>query len=398
MDGPGCTRCEEDAAFLRRSCAPRRPDPSRTIRAVDLFCGAGGLSLGFDEGCRRAGLGFEVALAIDSDSVAMSAFRANLPTLAWRDEPVEWTFDGQLGAPLTKVERRTRRAVGKVDVLLGGPPCQGVSSLNNHTRMDDPRNALYARMGRAAEVLRPDVVVVENVPGVAHDIAKVVADTVACLVSAGYQTRSFTIDLSSLGVPQHRKRLVIIGLKTPADHPVVLSGLGVGCTHIRTVRWAIEDLAAVRHVLPDEGPSPMDEPSRLSKRSRKRIEYLFRQDRYDLPNELRPPCHMKDHSYRSMYGRLQWDFPAQTITSGFASMGQGRFVHPSLPRTLTAHEAARLQTFPDFYTFPATATRTQLAQLIANAVPPLANAAIAHSVLGSMFGPESTTGTFDEAA
>lgn len=100
----------------------------------------------------------------------------------------------------------------------------------------------------------------------------------------------------------------------------------------------------------DSQDTLMDMPSKPSKDNLKRIDYLFENNIYDLPNEQRPPCHQKgNHTYKSIYGRLHWDEPSQTITSGFYSMCMGRYVHPQLPRTLTAHEAARLQFFPDYF-------------------------------------------------
>lgn len=92
----------------------------------------------------------------------------------------------------------------------------------------------------------------------------------------------------------------------------------------------------------------LDTPSQPTIVNRRRIEWLFQNDKHNLPNPERPLCHRDDHSYLSMYGRLWWDKPAQTITSGFGCMGQGRFVHPLRPRTLAPHEAARLQFLPDF--------------------------------------------------
>ncbi len=114
----------------------------------------------------------------------------------------------------------------------------------------------------------------------------------------------------------------------------------------RTVRWAIGDLNSTR----DHGI--YDTPSLTSAENAKRIHFLFENGLYDLPNARRPACHKDgNHSYVSMYGRLRWTLPAQTITTGFGSMGQGRFVHPGRRRTLTPHEAARLQTFPDWFQF-----------------------------------------------
>lgn len=113
------------------------------------------------------------------------------------------------------------------------------------------------------------------------------------------------------------------------------------------------------------------------------MEWLFDKDEYDLPNDLRPPCHRDnpDHTYYSVYGRLHWDQPAPTITTGFNSMGQGRYVHPSKRRVITPHEAARVQTFPDFFDFGATNKRTAWARLIGNAVPPLLTMRLAEHAL-----------------
>jgi DNA (cytosine-5)-methyltransferase 1 len=131
------------------------------------------------------------------------------------------------------------------------------------------------------------------------------------------------------------------------------------------VRWAIADLAR-------KAPEGLlDTPSVLHPDNIKRINYLMKHGAYDLPNRLRPICHQDDHSYVSMYGRLQYDNPAQTITSGFGSPGQGRYVHPTRGRTLTPHEAARLQFFPDFFDFSPVIFRTSLANMIGNAVPML---------------------------
>jgi DNA (cytosine-5)-methyltransferase 1 len=117
------------------------------------------------------------------------------------------------------------------------------------------------------------------------------------------------------------------------------------------------------------------------------MKYLLDRGEYDLPNELRPPCHQGDHSYKSMYGRLKWDEPAQTITSGFGSIGQGRYMHPERARALTAHEAARIQGFPDYFDFSSCPTRSALATMIGNAVPP----ALAASLIGAYLSQASAS-------
>jgi DNA (cytosine-5)-methyltransferase 1 len=141
----------------------------------------------------------------------------------------------------------------------------------------------------------------------------------------------------------------------------------------RTVRWAIEDL------LQRGAASTFDRASTPSTDNARRIRLLVENDWDNLPNEHRPDCHRlpkvgaagetREHSYKSMYGRLRWDDPAQTVTSGYGSMGQGRYVHPSEPRTLTPHEAARLQFFPDFFAFSAARRRKDWATMIGNAAP-----------------------------
>jgi DNA (cytosine-5)-methyltransferase 1 len=132
----------------------------------------------------------------------------------------------------------------------------------------------------------------------------------------------------------------------------------------RPVRWAIGDLRT------RSGRRSFDRPGRTTAKNQKRIDWLFDHDEHDLPDRLRPDCHRyEEHSYRSVYGRMYWDEPAQTITSGFGCMGQGRFVHPMERRTLTPHEAARLQFIPDFFRFDDELPRTALADMIGNAVP-----------------------------
>lgn len=316
------------------------------------------------------GVALDVRLAVDVDPRALDLFERNVGGRIVQ-APVEELFSGEPGKPATRAERTLTGEIGETLVLCGGPPCQGSSNLNNWTRRDDPRNALYARMARAAELLRPAVVIVENVPSVRHDRRRVVYETVQALRAAGYFVREAVIDASALGVPQKRKRHILLAARDPA-WLAVLDDLW-RC-HVRPVSWAISDLLDL------EPLRAFDEPPRTTWPNIARIEWLFDHDRYELDNELRPICHHGRHSYRSMYGRLHWDQPAQTITSGFGSMGQGRFVHPLRRRMLTPHEAARLQTFPDHFTF-GDYGRTALAQMIGNAVPPLLNVVLGERLL-----------------
>jgi DNA (cytosine-5)-methyltransferase 1 len=380
-----CAVCDADAAYIR-SARPPYEALRPVVRVVDLFCGCGGLSAGVAEAARALDLGIEIPLALDIDGDAVTVFRSNFPGSNVQLGEVGSFIDGELGAPLTSKERRLARSVGPVDVLVGGPPCQGHSDLNNHTRREDPRNALYAKMARAARVLRPAVVLVENVPTVQHDTRKVVEAAIEGLKSAGYEVGHRVVDLTLLGVPQRRRRHVVLASLHPQLFPTqLLDSISPRCeAHpVRTTRWAIEDL------LGTPGYGMFDMAGTPSRDNLKRMKWLLAHDRHDLPNRLRPDCHKSEHSYNSMYGRLSWDAPAQTVTTGFGSMGQGRYVHPAEPRTITPHEAARLQMLPDFLDFGDVRTRGSLARLVGNAVPPVLATVVIGAALNAIDFPAS---------
>jgi DNA (cytosine-5)-methyltransferase 1 len=218
-------------------------------------------------------------------------------------------------------------------------------------------------MARAAEVLQPKYVIIENVQGIMHDSRNVLQRTIESLKSLGYYVSDGLVETVTIGVPQKRRRHIVVASIYPL-HKIVRSMFDAVAPIGRDVEWAIGDL---RDAVPT---SIIDQPSTPSKANLSRIDYLHKHDLFDLPNEQRPPCHRdKVQTYNSVYGRLRWDNPAQTMTSGFYSMCMGRYVHPEKRRTLTAHEAARLQFFPDFFKFESAGTRTAIAKLIGNAVP-----------------------------
>jgi DNA (cytosine-5)-methyltransferase 1 len=341
------------------------------IGIADLFAGCGAMTVGAIEGARRAGVAAELLLAVDhwlpALEVIESTFGIDSDRVAGLDLSgvlEEETSDG------AETEERIVGQAADTDLLLAGPPCQGHSALNNHTRHDDARNDLYLAVARVARLIEPRAVIVENVRGVGRDRRKAVSRCADALKELGYTVKSQTLDLYALGAPQRRIRHVLV-----ASRDKTFDFEGLPEQPGRSVEWAIRDLEDV------DGRTLFDTASAPSEENEKRMKWLLDEDEFDLPNPMRPACHHDAHSYVSMYGRLRWDEPAQTITSGFGSMGQGRFVHPGAPRTLTPHEAARLQFLPDFMDFSPVEQRTDLATMIGNAVPPIMTMAIVQALI-----------------
>ena len=194
-------------------------------------------------------------------------------------------------------------------------------------------------MARFCEIVRPAHVIIENVPGVERDSLRVAQRTWSRLSELGYQVDSGIIDASRIGVAQKRRRSVSIASLEVS--PSVAEAESDASVPVRDVMWAISDLA---HFSTDRS---FDCSPRLSSDTAERIDFLFDNELHDLPDSERPDCHrLKQHSYVSVYGRMHADRPAQTVTTGVGIMGRGRYVHPTERRTITPHEAARIQFFP----------------------------------------------------
>lgn len=351
-----------DRSFLRATARPRIRAREREVRVVDLFAGCGAMSLGIWEASRAIGARMVPVMALDFNETALRVYEDNFPSVWAVSTPVESILDGALGAPASPAERDLVARLGTVDMLIGGPPCQGHSNLNNHTRRRDPKNRLYDRMARFAELVEPTHVIIENVSAVLHDKGKVVDRTIAHLEKLEYSIDSRVVEAVAIGVPQRRRRHFVVASRK--IRPDIDATIGAFRRPERSVSWAIGDLECM------PGDTCFDQTGTPSSVNRGRIKYLFDNRLYELPDDERPDCHrLEEHSYKSVYGRLRPNMPAQTITSGFLSMGQGRYVHPTQPRTITPHEAARLQFIPDFFDFGSVSKRTALAEMIGNAVP-----------------------------
>ncbi len=343
------------------------------LRVMDLFCGCGGLSLGAHIACRQLKRRLRIELAADSWPDALEVYKDNFKGAvgAITTDDLGGMLKHAGSMTLSKRGRELVATLAPIDVVLAGPPCQGHSDLNNSSRRDDPRNFLYAVPVALGIKTKAKVLLIENVPPVIHAAGGVVKSAEKALVENGYAVAEFLADAQDFGVPQTRRRHILVASRLHSQQALLAL--------LARLKRRTNDISMWPFIsdLEFEGENPQDlstKRSVISSDNLTRIDYLFDNDVVDLPNRLRPTCHRdKPHSYVSMYGRLSASLPAQTITSGFGSMGQGRFVHPTQRRMLTPHEAARIQGFPDYFRFTKAKKLTALREMIGNAVaPPIA--------------------------
>lgn len=331
-----------------------KPSPEAPT-AIDLFAGAGGLTTGLKNA------GFSVVAAVELDPTSASTYRMNHPEVALLNMDIK-----QLTGP--KLNGAARLGRGQVDLLTGCPPCQGFSTLRTRRlgpgqRGADPRNELIFEVLRLTRSMRPRAIVIENVPGLAKD-DRFVAFRDA-LRKIGYQTSYRVLDAQHFGVPQRRRRLVLVGSRVGALPSTLFDASGPPAT----VRDALTNLGAHRF----SGDPLHDIPERRSEAMMKRIRATPKDggSRRDVPQGIAGcTCHKKDVGYSDVYGRMAWDAVAPTITSGCHNPSKGRFLHPTEDRAITLREAALLQTFPRDYVFDLSRGKEHVARQIGNAFPP----------------------------
>jgi DNA (cytosine-5)-methyltransferase 1 len=362
-------------AFLRGEQLTREVSRGR-VRGLDLFSGPGGLALGFSQACAELGYDFESEAAIDDDIGAVDVYATNHRTNRRIAASVRSLIDFQVRGAGPKgrfiyepeiVDERAAGLVGNVDIVMAGPPCQGHSNLNNHTRRTDRRNELYLTVPAFAVATGASLVVIENVPAVIHDRQNVVSTTQSLLENAGYQVTLGRAFADRLGWPQSRQRFFLLARKGESPLEIEQVGAALASDRQRDLWWAIDDLENE----PADGRLRVE--ATYSEENRRRINWLFDNDEHDLPPSERPECHQEGTTYNAVYGRLYKHKPAPTITTGFMTPGRGRYIHPTRRRTLTPHEAARLQGFPDGYDFhpypERPSSKFQLGKWIGDAVP-----------------------------
>lgn len=343
-----------------------------SLTAIDLFCGAGGLSLGL------ARAGFKVIGAVDSWEPAVKTYRANF------SHPVVATDMRQLsGADLT---HELGLEGSYPDLVAGGPPCQGFSVQRIGEDFDERNNLLF-EFGRLVIELRAKLFLMENVPGLRGRRGEhLLARFRDLMLTGGYRTRTFLLNAADFGVPQVRRRLFCVGLST-ADSNAFRNPVPTHSEQTyRTVADAIGDLPVPPN---DFSPAPGDllhRRMRLSEQNLQRLRRIPEGGGFeDLPVDLRVNCHKQGAArigHRNVYGRLAAARPAVTITARFDSFTRGKFGHPSEDRSITLREGARLQTFPDDFKF--FGTQEQIAALIGNAVPPLLAETLGRALAGSL--------------
>ncbi|WP_336358530.1 DNA cytosine methyltransferase [Haloarcula sp. CGMCC 1.6347] len=366
-----------------------------TFKIVDLFSGAGGFSLGFDNPECLNGIGnlgysdlgfddfsFETILAVDQYDAAAETVKENFDADVIQNDISEISGFRQWS---------------HADIVLGGPPCQGFSNLNSSKtdELDDDRNTLWREFFKAVSDIDPEVFLLENVPRFLS--SKEGLDAVRTAKKMGYTTIVDTLSAEEYGVPQRRERGFIFGSKS-----------GTPFFPMPTTKTA----PTVREAIGDLPREPTDEnwhdSRNFSDLTIKRMKQIPEGgNRFDLSPDLLPDC-WKDYedSGHDLFGRLLWDEPAVTIRTGFHKPMKGRHIHPdpSTHRALTVREGARLQTIPDDFDF-SNPYQVHVTNLIGNAVPPKLSYEIARAVGAHLQGqtgqmmakPETEHQAFDKA-
>lgn len=339
------------------------------VTAVDLFCGAGGLT----HGLRQSGI--KVVAGIDIDDKAEYAFKTNNPG----SDFCCWDVSRKNYTSLSKLF-----STSKIRLLAGCAPCQPFSKLTQrierHTSWD-----LLNNFGRYVVGIEPELVTMENVPELANRGRDVFDRFVRTLTKLGYYVDWQIVNCEEYGVPQFRRRLVLLASKLgPLSVP---KGTRRTPSRWKTVRDTIGNLPKLKSGQEDTD-DPLHVAPRLSDLNLLRIKATPRDggNRRNWPEELVLACHKKPsgHSYGSIYGRMWWDRPSPTMTTLCTGIGNGRFGHPVQHRSITLREASLLQSFPRNYCFwpeDEKLHRDAVSRMIGNAVPPKLAKALGQAIM-----------------
>ncbi|MGI4815412.1 MAG: DNA cytosine methyltransferase [Janthinobacterium lividum] len=322
--------------------------------AIDLFCGAGGLTVGLKKA------GFHVLAGVENNPVAAETYRLNNRKSKIYQEDIRKLCP-------ERVMKDLGIECGSLDLLAGCPPCQGFSThrtRNQAVSIKDERNDLIFEFIRYIEVMLPKTVMLENVPALAKDWR--IQNLRNRLQGLGYhidEAFAQIKDAADYGVPQRRKRLL-----------VKASRFGI-IPDAKPAKRRPSVFDAISGLLPPgkSGDPLHDFPELRSKAVRHIISLVPKNggSRADIPKEFWLDCHLRrPGSYRDVYGRMAWLDVAPTITGGCSNPSKGRFIHPEEDRAITLREAALLQTFPPHYKFSTSSGKDAVALMIGNALPP----------------------------
>lgn len=347
-------------------------------KVIDLFAGVGGMSLGFE----RAG--FAVVMANEYDASIAASYQHNLANT------------NMIVGDITKIDlQKTFGALsGKVDVVVGGPPCQGFSQKGQRKTIHDPRNFLFKYFVEVVKLVRPPYFVMENVPNIlTAENGYFKREIISFFNSLGYQVTADVLNASDYGVPQNRRRAVILGKRggTPISLPEAE-------TEKNTIWDAISDLAFLESGEGEEIMTyPQNAQTRFQKELRNGSKWLHNHiatKHSDLAlhrlslippecgKEVLPDEHLTKSIYSGTWCRMKKDDVSVTITTRFDTPSSGRFSHPFLNRAITVREAARLQSFPD--TFHFIGNKSSQMKQVGNAVPPKLAQAIADRIMSDI--------------
>lgn len=334
----------------------------RSPTSVDLFAGGGGLTVGLKDA------GFNVAAAVEIEPYACATYKANHSEVRLLEKDIK----------KVKGKDLLDLAGGSVDLLAGCPPCQGFTSLTAKYDTVDPRNQLISEMSRLAHEVRPRSLMMENVPGLTHKGRELYDELKRALRSDGYELTEGVLEVANYGIPQFRRRLVLLaglGFAIQLPKPTHAKDGEGDRLPWRTVKDAIGDTPEPATLSETKRQGPVKDSDwhvvrDLSPANVKRLQAAQAGKSWaTIPEELRPPCHHGEYKgFSNVYGRMTWDKPAPTITGGCTTFSKGRFGHPTEDRTISVREAATLQTFPDDYRFDVPYME-HVCNVIGNALP-----------------------------
>lgn len=334
-------------------------------KVIDLFSGCGGSALGFSQ------LGFDIKVAVDINKRASETFKKNFPNASVLNTKIQQVKGKHL---LKLVGADNDNGV----VIIACPPCQGFSTARRKSQcLSDSRNGLIYEFLRIVKEVKPIGFVMENVPGLSNGLGKAMfVDVLNKLEKLGYSTVAEVVDASDYGVPQRRRRLVLLGIRSKRIKPSFPHKTHASPSENSnklpwiTVRDAIGELQSLK-AGGRSAIDPLHVCSNLAEINLKRMKYTPHDGggRESWPEDLILECHKKVKGYGDVYGRMKWDAPSPTMTAGCVMISKGRYGHPEQNRAISLREAARLQSFPDDFVF--TGNVGEIASQVGNAVPPL---------------------------